>query len=76
MILDLVFPFNIAFREKENKKQLAENHGFRKKHKTSQKHKKRERERKQTNLGFIANLVIVFPPLPRQWRRMVVFVVH
>jgi hypothetical protein len=27
-------------------------------------------------LGFIANLVIVFPPLPRQWRRMVVFVVH
>lgn len=75
MILDLVFPFNIAFREKENKKQHAENHGFRN-NKTSQKHKKRERERKQTNLGFIANLVTVFPPLPRQWRRMVVFVVH
>jgi hypothetical protein len=34
------------------------------------------RERAQATLGFIANPVVIFPPLPRHWRRMVVFVVH
>lgn len=45
-------------------------------HKKETNLKKRERERKQANLGFFANLAFVFPPLPRQWRRMEVFVVH
>lgn len=87
MILAQVFPFDIAFYLGKGEPQFAENYGFpitKKKNlprkmtvtKKETDFKKRERERKQANLGFIANLAFVFPPLPRQWRRMEVFVVH
>jgi hypothetical protein len=67
--------------------QFAENYGFSNNQKKNAPKKmsvtkkrnqlqERERERKQANLGFIANLAFVFPPLPRPWRRMEVFVVH
>ena len=84
MILDLVFPFDVAFYLGKWENPFAENYGFsntkKKLHqKKNIRHKKRnqlqerERERKQANLGFIA---FVFLPLPRPWRRMEVFVVH
>lgn len=88
MILDLVFPFDIAFYLGKRRTPtcrelwLSNNPKKKKLHPKNVRHRKRnqlqerERERKQAHLGFIANLAFVFPPLPRPWRRMEVFVVH